>query len=51
LFLVDFAQESSRAGRDRKKAYLLVLFLFIWKPQAAESTAVERRALYRYLLG
>jgi superfamily II DNA helicase RecQ len=25
LFLVDFAQESSRAGRDGKKTYSLVL--------------------------
>jgi superfamily II DNA helicase RecQ len=51
LFLVDFAQESGRAGRDGKEAYLLVLLLLTWKLQAAESTAVERRALYCYLLG
>ena len=49
--LVDFAPESGRAGRDRKEAYSLVLLSPTWKPQAAESTAVERRALHRYLLG
>jgi superfamily II DNA helicase RecQ len=51
LSLVDFAQESSRAGRDGKEAYSLVLLLPTWKPQVAESTAVERRALHHYLLG
>ena len=49
--LVDFAQDSDQAGRDRKEAYSLVLLSPTWKPQAAESTAVERRALHRYLLG
>ena len=49
--LVDFAPESGRAGRDRKEAYSLVLLSPTWKPQAAERTAVERRALHRYLLG
>jgi superfamily II DNA or RNA helicase len=49
--LVDFAQESGRAGRDGKEAYSLVLLSPTWKPQAAEGTAVERRALHRYLLG
>ena len=49
--LVDFAQESGRAGRDGKEAYSLVLLSPTWKPQAAESTVVERRALHRYLLG
>jgi superfamily II DNA helicase RecQ len=29
LSLVDFAQESSRAGQDGKEAYSLVLLLFI----------------------
>jgi superfamily II DNA helicase RecQ len=51
LFLVDFAQESSRARRDRKEAYSLVLLSPIWKPQATKSTAVERKALHYYLLG
>jgi hypothetical protein len=51
LFLVDFAQESSRARRDRKEAYSLVLLLPIWKLQAAKSTAVERKALHCYFLG
>jgi superfamily II DNA helicase RecQ len=51
LFLVDFAQESSQAGQDGKEAYSLVLLLFIWKPQAAKSTAVERKTLHYYLLG
>jgi hypothetical protein len=49
--LVDFAQESGRAGRDGKEAYSLVLLSRTWRPQAAEDTVVEKRALHRYLLG
>ena len=48
--LVDFAQESGRAGRDGQKAYSLVLLSHTWKAPAAEETMVEKRALYRYLL-
>jgi superfamily II DNA helicase RecQ len=51
LSLIDFAQESGRAGRDRKEAYSLVLLVRLWKPQAAKDTTVEKRVLYRYLLG
>lgn len=49
--LVDFAQESGRAGRDGKEAYSVVLLSDTWKPQAVVHTTVERRALHRYLLG
>lgn len=49
--LVDFAQESGRAGRDGEEAYSLVLLSRTWKPQAAEDTVIETRALHRYLLG
>jgi superfamily II DNA helicase RecQ len=50
LSLIDFAQESSRAGRDGKKAYSLVLLSPTWKLQVIKNTAVKRRALYYYLL-
>ena len=49
--LVDFAQESGRAGRDGKEAYSLVLLSRTWKSEASGSAVVERRALHRYLLG
>ena len=49
--LIDFAQESGRAGRDGKEVYSLVLLARLWKPQAAKDTTVEKKALYRYLLG
>ena len=50
--LVDFAQESGRAGRDGKEAYSLVLLSPSWKPQAdAVGASVGRIALQRYLLG
>jgi superfamily II DNA helicase RecQ len=51
LSLINFAQESGRAGRDRKEAYSLVFLLLTWKLQVAKSTAVERKALHRYFLG
>ncbi len=49
--LVDFAQESGRAGRDGEEAYSLVLLPRTWKLQAAEDAAIGTRALHRYLLG
>lgn len=53
--LVDFAQESGRAGRDRKEAYSVVLLPAKWQPQVMGSEknieVMERRVLSRYLEG
>jgi hypothetical protein len=48
--LVDFAQESGRAGRDGKEAYSVVLLSRTWKAHAAGETGIETKALHRYLL-
>jgi superfamily II DNA helicase RecQ len=49
--LVDFIQESRRAGRDRKEAYSVVLLPPRWVLQVASAIEVEKGVLYRYLQG
>ena len=49
--LVDFAQESGRAGRDGEKAYSFVLLPARWQSQEAKTEDIEKKALYSYLEG
>ena len=47
--LVDFAQESGRAGRDGKEAYSVVLLPPRWVSQVASAIEAEKGVLHRYL--
>ncbi|KAJ6438068.1 P-loop containing nucleoside triphosphate hydrolase protein [Purpureocillium lavendulum] len=47
--LVDFAQESGRAGRDGARAYSVVLLRSGWEPPAGEGVPAGKRALHGYL--
>ena len=49
--LVDFAQESGRAGRDGKEAYSVVLLPPRWVSQVASAIEAEKGVLHRYLQG
>ena len=46
--LVIFAQESSRAGRDGKRAYSMVLLPATWEPQATDNPPVDPHKVANY---
>jgi superfamily II DNA helicase RecQ len=47
--LIDFSQESGRAGRDGSKASSIVLLHAGWKPQVDEHLSADREAMQLYL--
>ena len=47
--LIDFIQESGRAGRDRKEAYSVILLPPRWVSQVASAIEAEKGVLHRYL--
>ena len=49
--LVDFAQESGRAGRDGAQAFSLVLLRQDWVPNAKDRMLPERKPVYEFLDG
>ncbi|PWN39823.1 P-loop containing nucleoside triphosphate hydrolase protein, partial [Ceraceosorus guamensis] len=50
--LIDFAQESGRAGRDLKPAYSLVILPSEWRAWSnLSSVSKDKQVLYRYLEG
>jgi superfamily II DNA helicase RecQ len=49
--LVDFAQESGRAGRDGKEAYSVVLLPPRWVSQVASAIEAKKGVLHHYLQG